>query len=62
MAKLNLDDDNIEQVSITLAQARKESGADTEAEEAIETAIDNAQAHVFGGDHDVAYVVIEIRK
>jgi hypothetical protein len=60
MAKLDLEDDNVEQVSVTLDQARDDEFKFDELEDFV-NALDNAQARVFSGDHKVAYVVIEIR-
>jgi hypothetical protein len=62
MTKLNLDDDNVEMVEITVAQARELDvmDPDTGVGEKLTTAMDNAQAKVFGGDHRESYLVIKI--
>jgi len=57
--KLNMDDDNVEQAEITLSQARDD---DFDLNDALMDAMDQAQSKVFGGDFDVAYVVIKIVK
>jgi hypothetical protein len=58
MATLNLENHNVEHVTLTVDQARDDDQAWIAA---VSDALDNAQAHVFGGDHKVAYLVIEIR-
>lgn len=55
--RLNLEDDGVEFVEITVEQAR-----DSEKFlEAIESALDQAQGFAFGGDGD-AHLVIKIKK
>jgi hypothetical protein len=57
--KLNMDDDNVEHVSMTVEQARDD---ELNLNDWLAEALDRAQAHVFGGEHEVAYLVIEITK
>jgi hypothetical protein len=58
--KINTENDGVFTYLMTVDTAREfptdhEVGLLTEA-------LDEAQAHVFGGDGDVAYLIIEIRK
>jgi hypothetical protein len=57
--KLDMDDDNVELVSITVEQARDD---ELNLNDVLAEALDKAQAYVFGGDHEVAFLVIEITK
>jgi hypothetical protein len=59
MATLNLENDNVELVSVTVDQARDN---DFDIAGHIAEALDNAQARVFGGDYANAFLVIEIVK
>lgn len=62
VAKLDLDGDDVEVIQMTAIQARALDfvSPDTGAEEKLETALDKAQAKVFGGDFKISYLVIEI--
>jgi hypothetical protein len=54
--QINTDNVNVEFATVTVEKAREiETGNDD-----IDTALDNAQAHVFSGDHKRAYLIIEI--
>jgi hypothetical protein len=64
MVKLDLENDNIFEVDLTLQQARDQMldalmGDDMEEIEKLTTALDEAQAHVSMGN-PVAYLVIKI--
>jgi hypothetical protein len=58
MATLNLDNDNVFVTELTLEQARN---IDESVTEMIDTAIDEAQAHVHMERGPISYVVIVIK-
>jgi len=57
MAKVNLDDNNVELVELSVDKARS---SDLDLNDLLETALDNTQAHVFGGDYKEAFLVIRV--
>lgn len=58
--KINLDDDHVSHHQMTVEQVR--SFLDGNADDELETKLDEAQGPVFTGERDVSYLVIEIRK
>jgi hypothetical protein len=59
--RLNLEDLNVAHLELTVTEAR--NGLEDETVRTkIETALDETQAYVFGGDHPVAYLVIKITR
>lgn len=51
------DPDNVLAVAVTVAEVRDELDMDD-----LYSHLDDVQARVFGGDHDVAYLVIRVHK
>ena len=59
MAKLDLDNANVKEESLTVDEIR---AMDSELTEKMEGWLDEAQGDVFSGKHDTFYLVIEITK
>ena len=57
---LNTNNDNVFQCEMTVTEARELAG--DVGQDALDTALDEAQAKVFTGEHARAFVVIEIVK
>lgn len=55
----NFDFDNVYLIETTVEAVRNDTFGATDE---LDTALDNAQARVFGGQSEVAFVVIEIRR
>jgi hypothetical protein len=55
---MNINDDDLELVTLTVEQVRDMAGNVPNAE--LDGALDNMQGAVFGGDKPKSYVVIEI--
>lgn len=63
MATINLDNDGVFTVELTLEEARSDDDVVNEhVQEAITTAIDEAQGHVHMERGPIAYVVIAIKR
>jgi hypothetical protein len=60
--KIDLDADNVVFVEITTTQARAiDVDSELPAGEEVNTALDNAQAKAFTGEHEISYLVIKIK-
>jgi hypothetical protein len=57
MSNLNLDNDNVQEEILTVAEIRAD---DEDLQEKIYGWLDNVQGKVFTGEHKTAYLVIEI--